>query len=594
MRKQTTSRKLLLYSVILSLTLMLVLPQFITIIEAQRPKYFFKVTSMMRPPPRSEFIDLLKAEFAKIGIDYELVVLEGPVWSEHSKKTGGTGVTFDEGGYDLSMVMHGWQRLEPGVGYSFYYHSGYQARYMKAPDYPHVPMRWFNPRFDKLFDDMNRELDHEKRKKMIQELSWIVADEIPEVILWQAVHAIPARADMTGFKPIWGGALEYYRSLAFTEIQGKTEADDVTITMAQSAKIKYASSFWQFGVIGFPFVSLMYDPLVDLDSEANPIPGLAKSWDVSEDGLKYTFHLRDNVYWHDGEKFTAEDAKWSIEMLQTPELGYHYTSIAKFPLESMETPDDYTLVINLKEPHVPLLARLAYLHIEAKHHWEGIEVGDMIGHDKAVKGPTVGTGPFKVVKWEPEEYLELAANDNWYGGRPFIDHLFIKFIPEAATALAALEAGEVDMLQWFYTPEISGELDRLDKDPKFQVIKYESGMAEAMYVNCQHPALNNIYVRKAINHIIPREHITKDIMLGLGEPTAQLIASTHWAHNPDIPPPEYNVELAKEYMMKAGYDFELLKPLEIPMSAYYIPVAVAVIIGIAVGAGVTYGLTRKR
>jgi ABC-type transport system substrate-binding protein len=141
---------------------------------------------------------------------------------------------------------------------------------------------------------------------------------------------------------------------------------------------------------------------------------------------------------------------------------------------------------------------------------------------------------------------------------------------------------------------LSVQLDDLRKDQRFKVVEFVSGTGEVMSICHNHPILANKWVRQAINYIIPREHIAKDIMRGMAEPANQLCAPGNWGHNPDLPKPEYSVEKARKYMEKAGYKYEWLQPKPIPLSTYAVPIAGGILLGIGVGVVAGVILTRLK
>jgi peptide/nickel transport system substrate-binding protein len=292
---------------------------------------------------------------------------------------------------------------------------------------------------------------------------------------------------------------------------------------------------------------------------------------------------------------TSEDVKWTYETYVNPEAKSQWRShVARANIVSITTPDDYTVVFEIEKPTQTFLFRNTLVPIESKKHWEGIAVADMQGHDLNVNGPAVGTGPYKFVEFKRDEFLRLEANENWWGGKPFVDELIIKFIPEAGTALSALETGEVDILHYEYSSLLASELDRIDDDPDLKVKRTVAPITLTLSTNGNHDALVNPNVRKAIALAIPREHICTNILKGLGEPAEQMIPPWSWGHNPDIPPIPYDVELAKEYMKKAGYDVDLLQGVgAVSLETWLYPAIAGLAIGLICGIGVMYYIKRK-
>ena len=189
------------------------------------------------------------------------------------------------------------------------------------------------------------------------------------------------------------------------------------------------------------------------------VPLLAKDWEFSEDGLSLTFYLQEGVKWHDGEPFTAKDVKYTYEWVLDPANGApnrgQYTAISE-----IEIVDDHTLVFHLSQPFSFLLNNLARMSIVPAHH----------GDRADFRQNPVGTGPYKFVSWTRDDRMVLEANKDYWQGAPKIPYLEFRTIPENATRLLALEAGDVDMYQGGVVP---GELPRLEKDRNIVVQRVE-------------------------------------------------------------------------------------------------------------------------
>jgi len=228
----------------------------------------------------------------------------------------------------------------------------------------------------------------------------------------------------------------------------------------------------------------------------------------------------------------------------------------------------------------------------AEHRWEGIARDDIGEHEYSVEGPAMGTGPYIMKEWVKGQYIMFEANEDYFKVAPFVDTIYLKFLPESAAAIAALEAGEVDWLQEPY--RFGKELESLREDSDLQIIEYETGYVEPIGINTNHYALANKYVRQAINYVIPREHIVEDLRFGMGTPANQLAPPWNWGHNPDLPYYEYDIAKAQELMAKAGFDIDLLTPPDtsIPMMTYVTPALVGLIVGVIIALGYTQ-LTKK-
>ncbi|HNZ63665.1 MAG TPA: ABC transporter substrate-binding protein, partial [Bacillota bacterium] len=187
----------------------------------------------------------------------------------------------------------------------------------------------------------------------------------------------------------------------------------------------------------------VFDGLLELNFNSEVIPGLAETWEASEDGKTYTFHLAKGIKWHDGVAFSSDDVKYTYERIMT-DHGFIGETLSH-ALESIECPDPDTVVLKLKEPDATLLGTLAwYEHfIIPKHIYE--KEADWATAEAATVKP-IGTGPFKFVSHKKGESITLEANDEYFKGRPLIDRLVYTIIPDANTATMAFRNGEIDLL----------------------------------------------------------------------------------------------------------------------------------------------------
>ena len=240
------------------------------------------------------------------------------------------------------------------------------------------------------------------------------------------------------------------------------------------------------------------------------VPGLAQSWDISKDGLTYTFKLRPNVKFHDGTPFNAEAVKFVFER-QLNDKGPYY-STGTYPyvkgflgnVAGVEVLDAGTVQIKLKAPLAPFLQYLAHQSLfmfspESLKKW---------GKD-VVKHP-VGTGPFKLDAWEPGVRVVLARNDEYWGGAPKIRQAIYVPIVEAQARLVALKTGDIDL-----TMDVPPDsLDELRRDPNVVVAESNSSAVWYVMLNTRHPILKDRRVRQALNHAVNKDAIIRDILRG--------------------------------------------------------------------------------
>ncbi len=266
----------------------------------------------------------------------------------------------------------------------------------------------------------------------------------------------------------------------------------------------------------------IFDGLLEYDMDLNPIPSLAERWEVSDDGLTVTFHLRDDVVWHDGEPFTSADVQFSLMEVVKP---YHPRGKGNLgPVESIETPDDTTAIFHLAHPYIPLMRGLSSLElpIVPRHIYEGTD----FRNNPAVNEP-IGTGPFKFAEWRKGSYLRLDRNENyWREGKPYLDSIVFRFIADSATRAAGIESGEIDVATFGTINPV--EMRRLETLDDVSIVEggYEA-IAPVMLLelNTRKPPFDDKRVRQAISYALDRDQIINNVWYGFGKPAIGPISS---------------------------------------------------------------------
>jgi peptide/nickel transport system substrate-binding protein len=293
----------------------------------------------------------------------------------------------------------------------------------------------------------------------------------------------------------------------------------------------------------------------DYDDKNNPNPVLVtempsiENGGISADGKTITLKLRDDAVWSDGTPITSDDFKFTAAMYVDPKNTVA-TTAPYDKVQSVQTPDPKTVVTTFAEPYSA---------------WQGLWHGLLPAHilqsvfdkdgtlDKADwnRAPTVGCGPYVFDKWESGSYARLLRNDKYWGPKPKIDQIFIRFVPDDASQIAALKTGDGDLGAFIAYSDIPAL-----EDAGIQVVKAFSGYNEGMYFYLDpvkgHPALQDVNVRKAIVLAIDRFSLDKDLLLGKTVPASTDWDNTPWV-DPSLQPYPFDPEQAKQLLDAAGW-----------------------------------------
>jgi peptide/nickel transport system substrate-binding protein len=294
----------------------------------------------------------------------------------------------------------------------------------------------------------------------------------------------------------------------------------------------------------------------DFDDKNQPQPVLvtelpsAQNGGVSADGKVITMKLRDDIVWSDGQPITPDDFIFTWQMYVNPNnavaSAYPYNLI-----DSVTAPDSKTVVITFKEPFAPWLGSL-WKGLLPKHIVQPMFTKDgSLNNADYNRNPTVGCGPYIFDKWESGSYAQFVTNPKYWGAKPKIDELTIRFVPDDASQVAALKNGD-GLLGAFIAYSDIPDLQKAG----LQVLQVNSGYDEGIYFYLDpqkgHPALQDVRVRQAIAMAIDRSKITKDLLLGLTQPAATDWDNTPYV-DPSIKPYPFDVAQAKKLLDDAGW-----------------------------------------
>lgn len=297
----------------------------------------------------------------------------------------------------------------------------------------------------------------------------------------------------------------------------------------------------------------IFDALWRIDERGQLVPNLAvevpsvKNGGIAKGGLEYTFRLRKGVSWHDGPKFSARDVKFTHELIMNPKFSVA-TRIGHDVIASMETPDDFTVRVRLKEPFAPFLTAWGDTYIVPAHILE--KVPDPNTAEFNTKSP-IGTGPFKFAGRVAGDHLVLQASPAYHGAAPYLERIFFKYIPDLTVLYTQFKAGAVDVtgIQGI-SPEFYAEARNL---PGMTVYLHHTPSVEYIYLNLGKPQFKELAVRQALYAAMDKRAIVEQIYYGLHRPVESYLPSTHWAHHAELPKHEYNPEKARQILDAAGW-----------------------------------------
>jgi peptide/nickel transport system substrate-binding protein len=320
-----------------------------------------------------------------------------------------------------------------------------------------------------------------------------------------------------------------------------TAQDDNILIWAREVDAQGLDPHTQTAFSSLRLLDLVYEPLVRTDPDLNIIPALAESWAFSDDGLQLTFNLRQGVTFHDGSDFTAEDVLASYGRILDEDTGAAART-QMLSIESMEAPDDYTVVLNLSLPDVPLVAALSSRNAV-------ILSSDVI----ATGDPTVdvvGTGPFVLDSWEPEQKTILSANTDYWGEGPYLDGIELRIIPEEASILAAIRAGEIDFA--FFNDPLIATL--LVGDPDVILTRAPDISYIVLQLRAAVEPLDKLEVRQAISCAIDRQEVVDVAAVGEGRVTGPLTMPAYQIPLDELFCYEQDLDLARQLMAEAGLE----------------------------------------
>jgi len=327
-----------------------------------------------------------------------------------------------------------------------------------------------------------------------------------------------------------------------------TKRPEVTLVVAVSNQYGDTLDMFQSSTTMEPH-NMIYEPLVTVNQKYEFVPGLADSWELSKDGLTWTFRLHKGVKFHDGSPFNAEVVKWWVEGMSKGINSYMFESMTE-----AKVVDDLTLAMTFKEPFPNLLYNLSnsFSGIQSKAAYE--KYGKEYGTKYAV-----GTGPFILKEWVPNDHLLLAKNPdyNWapewtgHKGPANVDKILYRIIPEDATRVIELQAGNVHLL---LRPPEARQQEQFKNNPDYFYMTGPNDAIQFIGMNVNDPLLKDVRTRKAIGYAVDRKLLNETIYQGVGQPTTTYLAA-ELGGNKGVAAgaPDFDLAKAKALLAEVGW-----------------------------------------
>ena len=291
---------------------------------------------------------------------------------------------------------------------------------------------------------------------------------------------------------------------------------------------------------------MLYETLVNITADGYE-GCLAESWDISDDGKTYTFHIRDGVKFSDGEVCDANAIKANFDAIIENKDRHTWLEMMNL-LVGVSAPDDKTFVIELSEPYYPLLTELGVTRPFAMISPKAMKDGST----KDGVNAYIGTGPYVLTDFVTDEYAIFEANENYWGEQPKIKKITVKVIPDNQTRILALEKGEIDMI--FGKNMIDADaINQYTGNDKFTVSLSDPTSTRQIVINTTRDVLADKEVRQALQHATNKQAISDGIFYGLEQPADTLFAKTVPYCDIDLEPYAYDVELAQSMLDEAGW-----------------------------------------
>lgn len=591
----------------------------------------FKVTLSVPStnPSRQAWAEIVKANMIDAGIDAVSVIQDWDTIYDRALDPPPeiVGKVYDDGGFDMLFVGYA-MGIDPDP-YSLYHSS----QLPPGQNY----YNWNNTENDRLCKLIKETVDENQLLQYIKEWQKLGYDEQPAITIkydQEVVCFDPTALMKEPFRllhyPAWPRVAEW-------ELNPSTTQTTIVIAQTGPAPAEglnnwVSTSYYDLTVFGVVFDALTKRENLDT---LEVVPALATSWEVADDDMTWTVHLRQGVKWHDGVDFTAADVKFTYTAAMADELASNQGAFVKSIIgspDNIEIVDDYTLIFHLPAPYAffasSLISEGTTGWMLPKHVLENVPydqwrshtfntgVGSYEANGQTWYGP-IGTGPYWYAGYDPITFTNaLTRNDDYWNAQTLrdaglfeIENYLVVFIEGSDAAITALKTGEVDVLDSQYS--LQAKLASIEA-PWGDYVGYDAFGVQELGFNMLHPIFGTgvdtplgqqdpsraaeaaRYVRQAISHMVPRESIITSILDGYGTPGVTTPITTLTAgYDSSLVPYSYDITLAKSLLAAAGYDTGVAPPSKGFLEEYGLYVAAAIVV-VVVAVGAVYFIRKRK
>ncbi|WP_163970258.1 ABC transporter substrate-binding protein [Oceanobacillus halotolerans] len=487
---------------------------------------------------RYEFGLMIAEEWKKLGFDVETVPLE---WNRLSE-LGMQQKDFDS--FTLSWAGRA-ERIDPD-------HFIYGTLHSSLSGYGGYNIAGYDSEeYDALAEEQRAVSDPEERKKIVKKAEELFLEDIPYAPVVHRDQIMPFNtSNFTNLTYMLGEGLNSF----WTFMELEPTGDEKYVRWGYPSDINSVNPLSSTNSHDFQVTRLIYDRLVRITETGEPENWAAESIeDVNSDGKTYKVTLRSGMNFHDGEPVTAEDVKFSFDLVKEIESPYFMGMVE--PIDSVEVVDDLTVEFSLNDSFAPFISNtLAQMYIFPQHYWEPILESEgasgVLDHQNE---EAIGSGPFTLDYWERDQELKLDTNTDYFSPAKVDGILSIPY-SNTENMVAAVEQGQADIGGWWIEPI---QVEQLEEIENVEVISVpDHGLYHINY-NMRRMPFDDVAVRKAMTSVIPKDRIIDEILEGYGTKATSVIgpANEFW-HSDDLEGYEYDFDSAVEILQEAGYEWD--------------------------------------